>query len=533
MHYDLAALARDAAARWTDAPALLFDATGEELSFSEFDRRSDAIASALCASGIKPGDRVVVCSANIALFPLAWFGIVKAGAIMVPLNTGYRFDDARHLLALAEPRAAFCDGERAALLAALQNVTPSLSLIVCSDTDVRPGWQHLPAFEKSAPSRAPSRQPIARPRQAITNIQFTSGTSGLPKGCMLTHRYWFELTAAVNRAVVALSPDDAMLTAQAFSYLDPQWAFVLTLRTGARLIVLERFRPSLLWDKINQYDVSFFYCLAAMPLMLLSRPPGPAERTHRLRAIMCSAIPADRHQELEERFGTPWLEAYGTTETGADIAVSWEDHDRLVGVPTLGKPMAHREVRIVDDRGESVEPGAMGELLLRGPGIMWGYWRNAEATAAAFLDGWYRTGDLVRQDDAGCLYIVGRRKDMIRRAGENIAAAEVEATLQQHPDVLLAACVAVADEIRGEEIKVFVVRSKPVEAKELADFLESRVAKFKIPRYWEFPDALPMTPSERVAKPLLSREIGAGVWDRAADSGNVRATGSIEVKARD
>jgi crotonobetaine/carnitine-CoA ligase len=486
--HDLVALARTAGARWPDQTALIFDKTGETLSFGEFDRRTDAIARALVTAGIAPGDRVLVCCGNIPLFPLAWFGIIKAGAIMVPLNTAYRTEDARHLVDLAEPRAAFCDPERLALLNAL---APDILTIVSGAS--------LDAFIAEAEGPPPQ---VAITPDTLTNIQFTSGTSGLPKGCMLSHRYWFEVAHAVSASVIELSPRDTMLTAQAFSYLDPQWALVLCLMTGARLAVLERFRPSELWDKVVEHEASFFYCLAAMPLMLLSAPPTDAERRHRLRAVMCSAIPADRHAELEDRFAVPWVEAYGTTETGSDLGVSWAEHAATRGSGTLGRPLPHREARIVD-----------GELVIRGPGMMQGYWRNPEATAEAFKDGWYHTGDLARQDAAGLFYLVGRRKDMIRRGGENIAAAEVEAALQAHPAVALAACIAVPDPIRNEEIKAFVIRSAAVTASELAQFLETRLARFKTPRYWAFVEEMPMTASERVAKPRLSRDVENGVVD--------------------
>ena len=507
---NLPAILGRAAERWPDAEALRFDATGETFTFRDFNRRTDAIAESLVAAGIRPGDRIAVCSANVALFPLAWFGTVKAGAVMVPINIGYRADDARHIFELAEPRAAFCDGKRMALVDELLPRIPSLRLLVTDAADARGGWQALDAFAR--PSADGASLPSVQPSD-ITNIQFTSGTSGMPKGCMLSHAYWIALARSVDSNVLSLAPGETMLTAQAFSYLDPQWAFVLTLMTGARLVVLERFRPTELWNKIAHHDACFFYCLAAMPLMLLSLPPHLAERSHRLRAIMCSAIPADRHRELEGRFGVPWLEGYGATETGSDLGVSWADHARSVGTGTIGRPLPHREAMIVDEAFSEIEDDEVGELFVRGKAMMAGYWRNPEATSAAFHNGWYRTGDLARRDSHGFFYLAGRRKDMIRRAGENIAASEVEAALQQHPAVVIAACVAVPDPIRNEEVKAFVVRSENVALEELVAHLEARLARFKIPRYWAFVEGLPMTPSERVAKPQLSREVGPEVSD--------------------
>lgn len=504
----LVAVARRAAELWPDQEALRFDLTGEAITFAEFDRRTDAIAAGLIAAGVERGDRVAVCTANTALFPLAWFGVIKAGAVMTPINITYRADDTRHILQLAEPKAVICDGPRIDLMEGLRSSLPFVELFT-TDSNAPPGWRLLEALH---PSARASILTSARPID-ITNIQFTSGTSGMPKGCMLPHSYWIELAGSVDQAVFSLQAGETMLTAQAFSYIDPQWAFVLTLLKGARLVVLERFRPVELWEKIGYYEARFFYCLAAMPLMLLSLPASSVERRHKLAVVMCSAIPADRHEELEARFGVPWLEAYGATETGSDIGVSWVDHDRCVGTGTIGRPLPGREALIVDDNFSEVAQGAAGELLVRGESMMQGYWRNPEATASAFHNSWYRTGDIARKDQDGFFHLVGRRKDMIRRAGENIAAGEVEAALQQHPSVLLAACVPIPDPIRNEEIKVFVVPSEQVTVEELTRYLETRLARFKIPRYWTFSSALPMTASERVAKPQLSREIDKDVFD--------------------
>lgn len=508
---NLADLLRDAAARWPDHEALVFDATDERLTFAEFDRRTETIARALIAAGIAAGDRVLVCSANVPLFPLAWFGILKAGAVMVPINPRYKQEDAGHLAASTQPKAAFCDGDCLSLVRAIGEATPSLALIVADRADPAPGTVSLGSFMADVGDENGAHRPITA--DTLANIQFTSGTSGLPKGCMLSHGYWLGLAAAVRRSVIALEPGDAMLTAQAFSYLDPQWALVLTIRSGARLVVLDKFSPSRLWAKVVEHDVRFFYCLAAMPLMMLSTPAVAEERRHNLRVVMCSGIPADRHAEIEERFGVPWLEAYGSTETGSDLGIGWDDHRAGRGLATIGKPLPGREAQIVNERFEAVGPGQVGELLVRGPSMMDGYWRNHEATDVAFHGDWYRTGDLARRDAEGFYHLVGRRKDMIRRGGENIAAAEVEAVLHQHPGVRFAACVAVPDPVRNEEIMVFVVPQGSPDIADLIGFLDARLAAFKVPRYWRFVDALPMTPSERVAKPLLARST-EGALDR-------------------
>ena len=211
-----------------------------------------------------------------------------------------------------------------------------------------------------------------------------------------------------------------------------------------------------------------------------------------------------------------WYEAFGMTETGADLRVTDEDHDELVGSGCVGAAARAREVRIVDAHDVSVPRGEIGEVVLRGPGLMDRYEADPEATAAAFRGGWFHTGDLGRMDEAGRVYLVGRFKDMVRRAGENVSAREVEDVLLTHASVRLAAVVAVPDELRGEEVKAFVSisgGSEQVIVSELAEHCGQRLARFKVPRYWEVCDDLPITASHRVAKTRLVSVPGR-TWDR-------------------
>lgn len=514
----LGGLVAQAAARWPERTALLFDATGERLDFAELDARTNRLARTLAALGVRPGDRVAVMAANGPLFPVAWLGIAKAGAAMVPLNIAYRDDDAHHLLAHAGVVLALCDEARAPLLRRLAPTLRALRGLIVDGT-AAPGetaWS-----EALGGPPAPALDLAAGPEQ-LANVQFTSGTTGLPKGCMLSHGYWTRLGALIAGPLVGLDERDVMLTAQPFSYIDPQWNLMAALSGGATLVVLERFRPSQYWAAVQRHRASFVYCLGAMPLMLLAQTPAADEREHRLRVVMCSGIPPDRHAELEARFGVPWREVFGTTETGADIMVHPRDAERLCGSGSIGHAMPHREARIVGNDGRPVPPGERGELLLRGTGMMDGYFGHAEATAKAFADGWYHTGDLARQGEGGELYIVGRLKDMIRRSGENISAAEVEQALTSHEAVLMAAVVSEPDPLRGEEVRAYVVL-KPALADtplpQLASHLAKRLAPFKLPRYWCLCRELPFTPSERVAKHGLSPQAPfvQRCWDAAVD----------------
>jgi carnitine-CoA ligase len=489
---DVAAALQRAAASWPQRPAWTFPATGERLTFAEVERRSAHLAGGLAAQSVRPGDRIGVLLDNCPEFPLLWLAAAQLGVAIVPLSPRYRSDDLAHVL-----RTAPCVG-----VVSRPDLSATLTSLAETATDLPPVW---PVDDLEQQSHQPAK-PVDMARRSL-NIQFTSGTTGRPKGCVLSQRYWVTLAQSLVDGFPYLGPGDVMLTAQPFHYVDPQWNVAAALLAGAHLIVLDGFHPSSFWEAVRRHRVTYFYCLAAMPTLLLATPPDSRDRDHRVRVVQCSAIPAARHAEIERRWGVAWFEAFGMTETGADLRVDSHDHDELVGSGCVGGPAAHREVRICGADGSPVGPGATGELQLRGPDMMDGYFGDPGATATAFDGDWFRTGDLAHLDEAGRVYLDGRSKDMIRRSGENIAAREVEETLTAHPGVALAAVVAVADDLRGEEAKAVVVLiaadgAQP-SAEELANFCSQRLAAFKVPRYWEFRDSLPLTPSLRVEKAAL------------------------------
>lgn len=501
---ELKTLSGRAAQRWGDKVGLVFDGGGEDrvrLTFGDIDLRSNALAHALEKVGVRPGDRVGVMLGNRPEFPLAWLALAKLGTTMVPLNVYYKEADAGHVLEHCKARMVITSSEFAALLRRVQRSIPTLKRILYVDEE---GEDYLDtsATEPAEPTIVPVFP------ETLASVQYTSGTTGRPKGCMLPHRYW--ITSAVkhvNDTSPPLHEGDVMLTAQPFYYLDPQWNLVTALVSGATLVVLDRFHPSTFWKKVREHEVSFFYCLGLMPALMLKTPGSPLDRENRVRHVACSAIPVHMHRRLEERWGAPWHESFGMTETGSDVSVRPDEHDGLVGTGCIGRPKGGREARVIDCEGNDAARGEVGELVLRGTGMMDGYLDDSESTETAFRGGWFHTGDLVWMDEGGLLYYVGRKKEMIRRSGENVSAAEVEGVLSLHPAVRSAACIGVPDELRGQEVKAYVVLERgEVVPQKLADFCSERLAYFKVPRYWESRDELPSTPSERVAKHLLVDE---------------------------
>ena len=487
----LPALLRRAVQRWPDRIAWVFDERGESLTFTDIDVRSDALALVLADNGIRRGDHVAVMLDNTPAFPLAWLAITKLGAAMVPVNTGYRRYDATRLLAHSQARLVLADDRHAQLLRQIQHETRIEAVIELGRSD----------YTRSTPA-TPREDVTADVTPAtVSNIQYTSGTTGAPKGCVLPNLYWTTLVQGLIDGFPNITVADVILTAQPFHYIDPQWNVALGLASGSRLVVLDRFHPSSFWSKIIEHGVTWFYCLGMMPKLLLNAP-APA-RPDTLRSVCASAIPPELHRDLEARWDVPWFEAFGMTETGSDIRLDPRDHDDCVGTGCLGRAVPGREARIVDDADNPVTPGTTGQLVVRGAGMMTGYFRDPDATREVFRNGWLHTGDLARMDEQGRVYFVGRTKDMIRRSGENIAAAEVERVLQLHPAVAMAAVLAEPDDLRGEEVHAVIVAAEGHGATELADLAEhcrQQLAAFKVPRYWTFVADLPLTASERVAK---------------------------------
>jgi crotonobetaine/carnitine-CoA ligase len=362
-------------------------------------------------------------------------------------------------------------------------------------------------------------------RGDVTNVYYTSGTTGPPKGCLVGHDYWQRFTEILP-SLYRWTDADRMLCCLQFFYNDPSWQLLVTLRSGSSLVVMRRFSVSRYWEVVRRHHVTLLFGIASTASLLLKAPPDDRDHDHDVRLAIHVGIPALLHEQLVERWGVPWVESYGLTETGPVAAMPIEQASKMIGSSSIGLPVSDVEVRVADDAGEVLPVGQPGELLVRAQGMTRGYLNRPEATAEAFRSGWLHTGDLVSADEAGFLYFRGRLKDIIRRAGQNIAAAEVEDVLRSHSAVLEVAAVPVPDSLRGEEVKVHVLlaagrtrESAPPE--ELIMFAEERLARFKVPRFVEYRSAqFDRTPSMRVKKETLDRHGEApGVWDREKSLG--------------
>jgi carnitine-CoA ligase len=495
-----------------DDPAIIFD-DGLQISRGELLERSERFAGYL-REHTEPGEMVAAMSANCVEFMIAWIATVANGCAFVALNPDAGQHDLTHVLTDSQAVMVICDEPSAQRLEQLPARPESIrEQLVLRGSEPR----RLEPWQGAQPLRFAD---LRLDPAAITNVYYTSGTTGPPKGCMVAHAYWRRM---VNSYLSerGLSAEDRILCCLKFFYNDPSWQLLASLQAGAALVVMRKFSVSRYWDVVNDNDVTQLFTIGSIPALLLSAPPSPREREHRVRFGVQVAIDASLHREMTDRWGIPWMDAYGLTETGGLIGMPPQEAERMTGSGAMGIPRGGVEVRLVGEDGGEVEAGRPGELLVKAPDIMSGYLNRPEATAEAIDEqGWFHTGDYVRRDDEGWMYFVGRKKDIVRRAGENIAAAEVEEVLRTHPLVIDAAVVAVEDRLRGEEVLAYVYTSSDERpqtlARSLSDLCAEKLARHKVPRYLIFTsEDLPRTPSMRVAKSQLPRgQVPAGAWDR-------------------
>ena len=505
-------LLEEAAGKFGEKTLFIFE--NERMSFTGANRQANKTANALKSLGIAKSDRVAVMLPNIATFPVTWFALAKLGVVLVPVNINYKEHDLTYTLTDSEARFFVVHEKYLEQWEGVRASVPSVeqALVV---TESGHGSDWMRKVEES-----PDVFEISNVTENdLLNIQYTSGTTGFPKGCMLTHKYWMRLAQDVAD-YLKLTPDDCDMTVQPFYYMDPQWNTAMCLIGGSSLVVMTRFSPSHFWGQVIEHNVTVLYMLGTMPFFLLKMPEDPAlDRGHHMRAILCSGIHPKFHAEFERRWNVPWRELFGMTESGADLIVPLEDVES-VGSGAMGRPVS-KEARVVDASGNDVPDGEMGELILRGEPMMLGYWRKPEATAQTIQGGWLHTGDLVTRDAKGYFHWRGRLKDTIRRSNENIASVEVESVLMAHPAVKVAAVVPVPDELRGEEVKAYIIlkeghTSEDTPPEAILDHARKQLAYFKVPRYIEYADDLPRTPSERVEKHKLVKmkpDLRVGSYD--------------------
>lgn len=496
-----------------DSPVVIFD-DGTEISGPALLAAVERFAGAL-AQVVSSGDRVLLACGNRVEYLIAYFAIVACRGVVVAVGPDVRAHDAEHALRKAGCVLAVAEQSPADEIAKAGGRCPDLRDVIAIAGSEPDGLEH--ACSGTEPLQLGD---VRASIDDLIDIGFTSGTTGLPKALAGDHT---ELLRYVDVALRSEppTPDERTLLGLQFHYGDPLYSTVAAILSGTSVIVMRRFSVSRFWRTAKRFRATRIVTIGSIPSLLLAAPGSPEDRDHEVRSAIAVGIPRGAHAELEDRFGFPWREAYGSSESGPAIAMPPEVAARYVGSGALGVPYPDINARLVDPDGEVLEGTATGELELSGAILFHGYLNNQEATAEVMHDGWFRTGDIMRRDEDGVYYFDSRRKDLIRRGGENIAPAEVEAVLRQHPGVVDAAVVAVDDPIHGEESKAYVeVRDgEELDPAELAAFCGERLTRFKVPRYFETRrQPFPRTPSQRIRKEALKidgRHSLKGCWDGA------------------
>lgn len=495
-------LLADAAAEAPERTFCDFFELNRSFTYREFQTATERLASALHQRGIRRGIHVGLMLPNIPEFLIAWFALTRLGAVLVPINPSYTTREVKFVIETGDVEWLFVGAQG---LETLQQIETLQSLIAADrifycegESQIYQTWNSIFDADVSAVELPPLGD--VKPSD-LASIAFTSGTTGFPKGCMLSHRF-YTVIGLVNSYRDGRD-FQRILTTMPLFYVDPRWQILMAMYRRGTVYVATKPSASRLMDWVRKYHIQF--CL--FPEVATKQPPSPVDKEHDLIRVTMYGITPDRHAEIEERYDFIARESYGMTEVGSVLFTPIED-PTTVGTGSCGRVCSFREARIVDEEGNVVPVGELGELQVKGLGIYDGYYKNKPATDEAFKDGWFCTGDIFRQDERGYFYLKGRVKEMIRRANENIAAREIEAVLRMMPQVVEAAAIPVPDPDRGEEVKVYVVLQSGLSAADVPPELiiahcEQNLARFKVPRYVAYATDFPKTPSDRIAKHLI------------------------------
>jgi acyl-CoA synthetase (AMP-forming)/AMP-acid ligase II len=514
VHDSFAASARRWAARpflsVTAGTAAAYGIAAREYSYTEVALEVDRLRAAYARAGYGHGHRAGLLLSNRPEFLFHWLALNALGVSAVPINPDWRAGELEFLVSHSEIALAVAPLERHADLArAACAANRTLSLVAPDGSGLAEPASAAPAGD--APPTVASE----------CALLYTSGTTGRPKGCILANEYflWAGRWYVGLGGLCEIRPGvERMITPLPLTHMNAMACSAMCmLLTGGCLVAVDRFHPRSWWDSVRESQATIMHYLGVMPAMLLAASPSKTDREHTVRFGFGAGVQPRHHAAFEERFGLPLVEAWAMTETGAGAAIIANHEPRQVGTACFGRPDERVEYRVVDAEGRDVATGEPGELLVRSRGarpafgFFAGYLKDAETTADAWRGGWFHSGDLVRADESGQLHFVDRRRNLIRRSGENISALEVESVLLQHPAVAAAGVTAVPDEVRGDEVFACVVLRPEASAGEagealaraLVEFCLVRLAYYKAPGYVAFCAALPMTPTEKIQRGAL------------------------------
>jgi long-chain acyl-CoA synthetase len=485
---NLARILLDAAGRYPHRRAIQQDDV--VLNYSELDTRTSRVANWARRRGQRPGDRVGIMLPNVVQFPILYYGLLRAGVVVVPMNPLLKQREVAHCLA---------DSGAQTILAwhAAEGARDGAAAAAADCIVIGPDGSELDDAE-------PDSAITERGMHETAVILYTSGTTGTPKGAQLTHENLHRNADASAHQLLRLAIDDVIMGClPLFHAFGQTCALNAAVIGGASITLLPRFDPRRALQVIHRDRVTVFAGVPTMYTALAAVPDETAVPTLRLCISGGAALPIEVLNNFETAYGCQILEGYGLSETSPVVSFNRAEH-RKVG--SIGSPIEGVSMRLVDESGADVPDGDIGEIAVQGHNVMAGYWRQPDATAAVIADGWLLTGDLARMDTEGFFFIVDRKKDMIIRGGFNVYPREIEEVLYQHPNILEAAVIGIPHPGHGEEVVAVVVVDDPetITGEDVRDYVKARVAPYKYPRQVWFVDALPKGPTGKVLKRAIA-----------------------------
>jgi long-chain acyl-CoA synthetase len=520
-------LLENSAQKYPGREAIVFPPTGRRMTYAEVDGAANMVANFLVSRGIQPGDKVALSCPNLPYFSLVYWGILKTGATVVPLNVLLKGREVAYHLDDSDAKAYFCFQGTAELpigqegYAGFQQADGCEHFVmITADLAAESPIEGTETFGQVLGGQEATFQSVETDEDDTAVILYTSGTTGQPKGAELRHRNMRDNARLGEQLFDAdpENPDTFLCVLPLFHSFGQTVIQNGAAAYGGTVVMLPRFEAGPALEMFQSEGITFFAGVPTMYWGLLGalKEAGDSVDVEKIAAQLRvsvaggSALPVEVHKNFKEKFGVTILEGYGLSETSPVASFSPPDEEPRVG--SIGKPVPGVEMKLIQPgtwdevNADNSDPDAVGEIAIKGHNIMKGYYGRPEATADAIQDGWFRSGDLARRDKDGWYYIVDRSKDMIIRGGYNVYPREVEEVLMTHPDVSLAAVIGVPHESHGEEIKAVVILEDgaTVTGDELVEWSKEQMAAYKYPRIVEFVPNLPMTATGKILKRELS-----------------------------
>ncbi|MBD1380991.1 ATP-dependent acyl-CoA ligase [Metabacillus arenae] len=487
-------------------------------TFEELNRNVNRVANILSTLEVSKGDKVAIIMANSPEFLNTWFALAKIGAVMVPINTTTKGEMLAYILNHSDAKALFIHDEFYPLYLEIKNQLDNIQHVICVEgANLKNSKMALSYQELFKNSSDIFNADENVKRNDLMCILYTSGTTGLPKGVMLSHNSYFITGEYTAKYIYEFKNGDRIYTCLPLFHVNAQQVTTMpALLTKTPLVLAKKFSASNFWRDMVRYEVTVFKFIGAMLSILYKQQENEFEHQHKVRLATGSPVPKEIWKQCEKRYNIRLLEGYGSTETATACLYNTLQEFRI---GSCGKPLPHFDVRIFDENDRELPANQPGEIVVKAfeeHVLMKGYFKMPDKTEEAMRGGWFHTGDRGYRDEDGYFYFVDRMKDSIRRRGENISSYMVEKAITDHPKVLECAAVGVPDELSEEEVMVYI-RLQPgeeLEPQDLINWCKEHMSSFMIPRYVEFVEDFPRTPTQRIQKYKL-RVKGIGqAWDR-------------------